>query len=318
MTPWLSIVIPSRNGERWLGETLRSVAQEPASDGIECVLVDGSDDEATVRVAETSAARLPIRIFRRPDLSSWQAKASLGVNLASATHFCVLPVDDLWLPGRAAAARHWIETAPEAALHLNPSRIVDETGRGLGLWRCPLPPDRDLATQEVLERLIVQNFIAVPAPIMRRDLFLASGGLDETLWYTADWDLYLRLAAMGPVRYHPEVLTAFRIHGKSLTVTGSRSSDDFEAQMRIVLDRHRARLTGPGREAALRRAETSIAMNVALAAALHGERGRLSRAVRSLLGLGLPGMAHYFRDSRLHERLLPRLRARLSGPTATG
>ena len=65
-----------------------------------------------------------------------------------------------------------------------------------------------------------------------------SGGLDEMLWYTGDWDIWLKLAAQGPVYHHREVTTAFRVHRASLTITGSRDGADFEQQMRTVLDRH--------------------------------------------------------------------------------
>ena len=164
-----------------------------------------------------------------------------------------------------------------------------------------------------LQRLLVQNFIAIPAPVMRRADYLAAGGFDEALWYTADWDLYLRLGAAGPVRYHEEVLTAFRIHGGSLTVTGSGAAAGFEAQMRTVLDRHAARLTPEARGRVLPAANASIAVNLALAAALHGDRRHLARAARALAGLGPLGLHRYLRDSRLAERLVPRLRARLGG-----
>lgn len=309
--PWLSVLIPAHNGERWVASALESIASQPEAVGIECVLLDSTEDAATAKAAESFAPRMMLDIRHRPDLLPWQAKTNAAAAMARAPHLCMLHQDDLWLPGRAAAARRWIEAAPETVLHLNASRIVDEQERSLGLWRCPLPAGRALAPGELLDRLIVQNFVAIPAPIMRRDAYLRGGGLDETLWYTADWDVYLRLGTSGEVRYHPEVLTAFRVHGSSLTVTGSRSAEAFEQQMRTVLERYRTVVAGPGRDAVLRRAEVSIAVNVALASAMHGDTSRLPRTALSLLGLGPLGLASFFRDTRLHERVLPRLRARL-------
>ena len=60
-----------------------------------------------------------------------------------------------------------------------------------------------------------------------RESAVAAGGLDETLWYTADWDLWLKLAAAGPTVYLPRPLAAFRVHPESQTATRSRSADDF-------------------------------------------------------------------------------------------
>jgi hypothetical protein len=217
------------------------------------------------------------------------------------------------LSGRVAAIRQWIEEAPEAVLHLAPTLIVDLNGRSLGIWRCPLPADTVAPAGLLLERLLVQNFISAPTPVFRRDAWLACNGLDVDLWYTADWDIWLKLASHGPVHYHDRVTAAFRIHGDSLTMTGSRAPADFENQMRIVLDRHVGRLA-PARSAPVgRAAQASIKVNVALATASGGSLVALAKAVGQLFLLGPRGLHRYLRDSRLFERVVPRLRAKFSG-----
>jgi hypothetical protein len=136
--------------------------------------------------------------------------------------------------------------------------------------------------------------------------------LDENLWYTADWDMWLKLAALGPVYYHDTVTVGFRIHGASQTVTGSRDTGDFAQQMQIVLDRHLDTLGG-GSTGVERAARASIAVNTALAAASTGDVGSLLRAAGRVLGLGPSGIHRYLRDSRILERVAPRIRAKLTG-----
>jgi len=239
-------------------------------------------------------------------------KTNFGVEVSQSTHICWLGVDDLWLPGRAAAARRWIESAPKAPLHLAPSAIIDRDGRRLGTWRCPLPAETELQWPFVTERLLVQNFIGAPAPVFRKDAWLACGGLDEALWYTADWDVWLKLTATGPVHYHDELTTAFRIHSGSLTATGSRNVADFEQQMRVVLDRHLNQFSGHSKDLE-RAARASIAVNAALASASAGDLRGLPRAASGILRLGPAGARRYLRDSRIIERVTPRLRAKLTG-----
>jgi hypothetical protein len=251
--------------------------------------------------------------LRRPDMAPWQTKTNLAVTLAAADHVCILHQDDLWLPGRVQSLCRWLSIAPDAVLHLAPTEIIDRHGRSLGRWRCPLPPGRLLAAEFLLERLMVQNFISVPAPVFRKDAWHAAGGMDDQLWYTADWDIWAKLASAGPVIYHDEVTTAFRIHGGSLTMTGSRSADDFHQQMRTVLDRHLDRLPEPRKSLVEPVARTSINVNTLLATASTGRSAPLLEAVRRMLSLGPSGIKRYLRDSRLHERVLPRLRARMAG-----
>jgi glycosyltransferase involved in cell wall biosynthesis len=308
--PWLSVVIPSYHGELWVDTALRSLVEQ--ADGIEIMLIDGSNTSATLDIARAYSDRLNLRVFERRDLRSWQAKTNFGVSEATSGHVCWLGVDDVWLPGRAAAARSWIGSAPSIAIHLAPSAIIDNQGRRLGVWRCPFTDMVELCPRLVKERLLIQNFIAAPAPIFRRDAWLDQGGADEELWYTADWDIWLKLAALGPIRYHDQVTVGFRIHGDSLTVAGSRNTGDFANQMLTVLLRHLSTMEGD-LKAVERAAHASIVVNVALAAASSGDASHLFHATLEVLRLGPSGIHRYLRDSRLLERIGPRVRARLLG-----
>jgi len=303
--------MPVHCGERWIDRALRSIADEGA-DGIEVLILDSSPTAASRVIAQQYADRLQLRIFERRDLLPWPAKTNVGVALAAAEHVCWLHQDDFWLPGRRAALRAWIEAAPGVPLQLAPSLIVDNAGNTLGVWRCPLPEARELSPNFVRERLLVQNFVSTPAPVFRRDAWLACGGLDEKLWYTADWDIWLRLAGCGGVLYHDAVTTAFRIHDESLTVTGSRDAGDFAAQLQIVFDRHLASLD---RAVTLveRAGRASICVNTALASAAAGDYRQLWPAAAQVLRLGPAGIRRYLRDSRIWDRLAPRVLAKLAG-----
>jgi glycosyltransferase involved in cell wall biosynthesis len=308
---WLTVIMPTHCGEDWIDASLGSLAAEQ-TDGIEVLLLDSSPTSATRDTARTYSDRLDLRIIECRDLPAWTDKTNFGVDIAGSNHICWLHQDDVWLPGRAAAVRAWIDATPEASLHLAPCAIIDRKGRNLGVWRCPLPVNDELPSARVTERLLVQNFIAAPAPVFRKDAWLACGGLDGELWYTADWDIWLKLASSGPVHYHDSVTTGFRIHGGSLTVTGSRNLADFAQQMEIVLERHLPRLGGRAKSVE-RAGRASIVVNTALASAAAGQPSGLLRAASEVLRLGPAGTYRYLRDSRIMDRMLPRVRAKLEG-----
>jgi glycosyltransferase involved in cell wall biosynthesis len=311
--PFLSVVMPSFNGARWIAGALESVRAQ-ADPSIEVIIVDGDEGDETERIVDRFRSELNIRYLRRPDLATWQAKTNFAVAEAAADHIAMLHVDDLWLPGRAAAVRTWVASAPHAVCHLSPSQLIDLQGRRIGTWRCPFGPSAaPIERDQLIERLLVQNFISCPAPVILRSAWLELGGMDEALWYTADWDFYLKLAAAGPVIYHPDALTAFRIHGSSLTVSGSRDPADFERQMQTVLDRHRGLLSPEAADETLRIARTSIAINTNLAIAAAGSRIALWTAFRHLLALWPRQLLHYWQWSRFGDRVIPRLRLRLAG-----
>jgi glycosyltransferase involved in cell wall biosynthesis len=312
-TPWLSVLMPTYNGERYLRETFASLAAQDEH-GFECVVIDGGSTDGTRDIIDEFSRVLDVRLFTQPELPNWVSKTNFAFGQAHGEHVCMLHHDDLWLQGRANAVRGALERHPQAALVLHASTLIDANGRALGQWSCPLDAEpRVYQPEELLERLMVQNFVSVPSPTFRRETALAVGGIDGALWYTGDWDFYLKLARTGPTIYLDQALSAFRLHGASLTVTGSRNIEDFQRQLDTVLQRHIATIADDGRRDAVRRAAVaSNAVNTALAATLHGSYSAIPRALGALAVLGPSGWHRYLRDSRIAERVGARLRARRS------
>jgi GT2 family glycosyltransferase len=257
---------------------------------------------------------LRLRIAEGPRRGNWVAATNVGLRLARGEYVSILHQDDLWLEGRLHALRALIEHKPQAALILHSSVFIDDAGRRLGAWRCPLPRTAGpLPRALVVERLFVQNFVAVPAALFRRELALEVGGLDESLWYTADWDLWLTLAERGPVLFCPRLLAAFRVHAASQTASRARESPEMHRQSMAVLERHFRRGGEPVRPGLEAAARFSAALNAALARASAG--GPLPwDLVPRFLALGPGGWNRYLRDSRIVERLGARLKARMRKP----
>ncbi len=309
---WLSAIVPTYNGEAYLAEALESVAREN-DQGIEVVAVDDGSTDGTMTILERYAKRMSLRIVTRPHEGSWVANTNRGMALARGDYACILHQDDVWLPGRAATLRRLLQENPEAVQVIHPCWYIDRSGQKLGLWRCPLPRHgRLLPPHMVVPRLLVQNFIAMPAPVFRRRTALEAGGMKPPLWYTADWDLWLTLAAAGPTAYHPRPLACFRIHGQSQTIQSSTESDRFRAQLEAVLADHLGRweeCRGALPSSTVRAARFSVDVNAALAAWIHGHRRLLPRVLMRGLLLGPVASLRFLRDSRLTERVVPRLRS---------
>lgn len=310
-TPWLSVVIPTCNGAGFVGRALDSVAAA-GEEGVECVVVDDRSTDATRRIVRSYHERLAIRVEDGPGVGNWVASTNAGVRAARADHVTFLHQDDEWLPGRAGAVRALLRREGDAALVIHGARFLSSDGRVIGSWTIPLPgPTGVVDGDEVVERLLVQNFLCVGAPVFRRDRFLDLGGMDEDLWYTADWDLWLRLAATGRVAFDSRRLVGFRLHPASQTATRTADRRELRRQLETVLDSH---LPGwaartPRRAAGVERAaRASIELNVALAGLSHGSVPDPRPLLAALTRLRPAGARRLARDSRLHQRVGARLR----------
>lgn len=191
--------------------------------------------------------------------------------------------------------------------------MVTDDGRAVGRWR---PPFRDpsIGAAEAMQSLLVQNWVSVPGATFRTSS-VRGLPLDVDLWYTADWDLWLRLARSNGLAIAPGEWAAFRLHAGSQTVVGSADLDDFRAQHEIVRERYALHAVDASPRVAARVGKAgrlSIETNVLLAAlAGSGQRpfGPWLRAASTSPAV----WARFLRCSRITERSLSRVRAGLLG-----
>jgi glycosyltransferase involved in cell wall biosynthesis len=307
MNPYLSVIMPLYNGERYVAETLESVRAQCA-DGIELVIVDDGSTDSSLEIVRDFAEALPIRLITPGRIGNWVAISNIGLRAASGDWACFLQQDDYWLAGRIARLWREMERA-EGALILHNAMFVGPDGQRLGPWTCPLS-EGVVQPEQFIGQLLIQNFIAVLSPVFRRKAALEAGGMDEALWVCADWDLWLRLGALGPVRFVEETLGAFRIHPASQAVARKFPANEWKQDLTTVLVRHLNHWCGSGsRRASVERvARASITVNSALLAASQRERVQAFAVLAELLVLGPAGWHRYLRDSRIAQRVGARLR----------
>jgi glycosyltransferase involved in cell wall biosynthesis len=314
----LSVVIPTYDGSAFLASALESVAEQ-YEPGLEVVIVDDGSHDGTLEIARSFGARMPVEIHELPHSGNWVGSTNRAIGAARGEWVTCLHQDDLWLPGRLAALKRAVAAVPSAVLIFHSSRFIDSRGRNLGTWRAPLPPfPRVLHESEILPRLLVQNFISMPSPMFRRSAAIGVGGMDESLWYTADWDFWLKLVHSGAVSYIARPLTAFRVHRQSQTIQRGHAQE-IRDQLEKVFDRHWSTWDAdPLLKTRVRQlAELSTELNVLLAGRWEGLAQRLGRFLK--LGFRVPpaGWLDFFRDTRIGERLLCRAVA-LARPTPVG
>lgn len=310
---WLSVIMPVFNGRATLDMALSSL--EGQCDGLEIIAVDQGSTDGSRLVLEKAQNRLPIRIIDNPDGSSWTENTNIGLREARAPLFTMLHQDDIWLTGRAALLQDISTQHQDVDIWVHGADLIDAQGNIVGQM-CPPFGDVQcvLSSEEALSHLIVQNTLALPAVMFRRDAALRLGGLDEELWYTADWDLWLNLAQNG-LAWDPTRASAFRIHAQSQTITGSRDLQSFKRQLEIPLNRHLAHLPDQLTNRARKRAEAANALNVCLAGLHHRSLRGVASAFRAFFLLGPFEWRDFFMSTQIVNRLVPRLKLGLKRGT---
>ena len=209
---WL---IPVRNGNRWLGEAVRTALADSLPNDELVVVDDGSDDDP----AQVLPPDGRVRLLRQGPLGI-VAALEHGRGATSAPLLARLDCDDLVLPGRLAAQRAIFAEQPGVAAVGGMARSITDQGvvpegmRRYVEWVNGLDdPHREL---------LVESPMFHPATTLRASAVAAIGGYRQGD-FPEDYDLFLRLATAGHrlVNVRQEVL-AWRDRPGRLTRTDPR------------------------------------------------------------------------------------------------
>ena len=207
--PLVSIVTPSLNQGRFIEDTIRSVLGQDYP-RIEYVVVDGGSTDGTLAILGRFDGAL--RFVSEPDRGQGAA-INKGFGLVSGEILGWLNSDDLYEPAAVTAAVEYLRGHPAEAMVYGDATHVDAEGREIGPCSYVEPADVDRLVHEV-------DYIVQPAAFFRRSAFEAVGGLDESLQWALDYDLFIRIARRFPFAYLPRKLARYRLTGENKTTLG--------------------------------------------------------------------------------------------------
>jgi len=207
----ISVVVPSYNHERFIEATLRSIMQQSLPPAELIVIDDGSSD-GSPRVIERALADCPFpcELLARNNRGLC-ATLNEGFERSRGEYFAYLGSDDLWLPDFLKARVSLLESRPAAVLAYGHTYFVDEQNRIIDCtadWA-------SYADGDVREMLLQTTGPMSPTVLYRR------GALQQERWdersKLEDYDLYLRLCALGEFAFDPRVLSAWRRHDANVS-----------------------------------------------------------------------------------------------------
>lgn len=207
MDPLVSIVTPSYNQARFLEETIQSVLEQdyPA---VEYILVDGGSTDGSLEIIRRYAHRFAWWVSE-PDRGQTDA-INKGFARARGEILAWLNSDDTYLPGAIADAVGFLQSYPQVGLVYGDANLVNEQGEVIGKFP---------ARQTDYARL-QRGYVHIPqqAAFFRADLWQQVGPLDPTFYFAMDYDLWVRLARVSLLHYHPRLWANFRLHGSGKSV----------------------------------------------------------------------------------------------------
>lgn len=203
--PMFSIIIPTRDRPALLERAIRSVLAQDFQDHEIIVVDDGGSGglQADAQAWPAQAQAQVHRLLRRARGHGPAYARNVGVGVSRGRYLCFLDDDDLWIDSSHLRRAHDAINRPGPAvdLYFTDQRAVFPDGKVCTrpLWLSGIEqqahqaPDAAGNHRMRLEELLqAPGFAHLNCSIYRRGLYEAINGMDETLRYENDRDLYLR------------------------------------------------------------------------------------------------------------------------------
>lgn len=207
--PKISIVTPSFNQGRYIGETLQSLVDQNYPE-LEVIIQDGGSKDESVDVARSFVERHPhiFKLFVEKDRGQSHA-LNMGFSKTTGEILGFLNSDDTLYPG--CLHRVAKEISPERNRHVVFGRSLF-TGEGsvyVGLEHPAEFPSR-------FEFLAIwkrgYNTLPQPSVFWHRKVYETCGGLDETEQHALDYDLFCRYSKRFDFHRIDELWSTYRMH----------------------------------------------------------------------------------------------------------
>jgi glycosyltransferase involved in cell wall biosynthesis len=216
--PSISIITPSLNGGAYLQHSLSSILSQKGDFDLQCLVIDGGSTDATLPLLQSiKDARL--EWISQPDRGQTNA-INKGLAMAKGDIVAWLNTDDLYAPGALATVAKAFEQSPSAQWLAGGCNIINREGN---IFRQNVTEFKNRRLRSFsFKSLLRMNFISQPAVFWRRSFGSSIGELDESLYWTMDYDLWLRMAQRCPPLIIDQTFASFRVHDSSKSRGGYR------------------------------------------------------------------------------------------------
>ena len=224
----ISVVTPTLNQMDFMPITARSILEQAGDFDLQWIVMDAGSTDGTIDYLN-SIDDPRLRWVSEADEGQSDA-INKGLSRADGDVVTWLNSDDLYHPGALDAVAGHFRSHAESKWLVGRCDIVDVRGNAI---RGAITHYKDRRLDRYRYRqLLRENFVSQPAVFWRREFGEQIGPLDTGLYYTMDYDLWLRMGKACDPFVLGRVISSFRWHGGSKT--GRLDRRQFDEQYEVA------------------------------------------------------------------------------------
>lgn len=217
--PKISIITPSYNQGKFIGETIDSVLSQNYKN-LEYIVIDGGSTDKTIKILKSYGSE--IKWISKKDRGQAHA-INKGLKQATGDILCYLNSDDLLVKNSLNIVAKEFNKDNTNWL-IGDYQIIDQKGSRIRNQSFIESYKRFLLKHYSPSLLkIANNFIPQPSTFWSRDAFEKVGIFNQNLKYTMDYDYWLRMSAFFKPTIITNKLSKFRLHDNSKSTTDRKN-----------------------------------------------------------------------------------------------
>jgi len=237
MRPTVSVVLAAYNATWCIERALDSVMCQTAPVA-EVVLCDDGSTDGTPELVERRYG-MRVRVLRLPHRNAAAARSE-GLAAARADWLAFMDADDWWEPNKIERQLGFIESHPDIAWISSDGDFLSAEGVLRPSWLSDYFDTVEDRVGDLFPLLVPRCFPLMSSSMVRRDAYVAVGGMDPTIAYSHDYELWLRVSARYPAALMADRLVHYWYHEGSLSRRmEARHRDDLEVMRRVAAGRMR-------------------------------------------------------------------------------
>jgi glycosyltransferase involved in cell wall biosynthesis len=207
----ISIIIPTKNSERYLDEALDSIELQDYAN-YEVIVIDGYSTDQTKAIASQYKN---VQFYRATPNGEPDA-INRGMSIASGDVVAFLDSDDIYLPGCFKSVNANFQANYDKKWLYGKGKIIDQDGKET---RSIITTAKNMVKYSY-KALMCVDFICQPTVFMKREVWDECGNFNVNLPYSCEYDYWLRLGQKYEPCFVDRYLAAWRAHAGSISVKG--------------------------------------------------------------------------------------------------
>jgi glycosyltransferase involved in cell wall biosynthesis len=242
--PKVSVIIPNYNHARYLRKRIQSVLDQTFQDFDLTYLDDASSDESNAVFAEFDQHPRIKAIYNDENSGSPFKQWNKGIRATSGEYVWIAESDDVADPQLLATLVPLLDQNPNVGLAYCQSRFIDSNDSILQIMSMYTDEhdserwNHDFIANgldECQKSLLFKNTIPnASAVLIRRSIYEAIGGAEESLSLTGDWMTWIRMLLKSDIAFSAQPLNFFRCHSSSVRSRSVLNGTEYYERMIIL------------------------------------------------------------------------------------